>query len=240
MLLSHSSRELPDVANICRYTMRDFERDIDDYLEENDHDVTSGYPNNMHVTDHDSFGLDPFHYPTSYANNLAFDNFGNDNRNDGQGSLPLPDSHEQQGIFASSGLDGHMSSPNSQQGHEQHQLVMPSSFDSHSFHHTAQHDQVPFVHSIEHENTAPEEEDDEDEIPPKNEERHSDDDFEEDDEYVEADEEAKEEVDGQKKRDKRKPYSGTRSLIRWHSKTTISRAAHDILMHWQPARINLH
>ncbi|KAG9654810.1 hypothetical protein KCU64_g6961, partial [Aureobasidium melanogenum] len=203
------------------YTMN---MDIDEYLEQNDHDVAPRYPNNMHGAVQNGFELDSFNFRNSYDNNLAFDVFGKDNRNGGQGSLPLFNGDEQQRFFAPSGFDGHSSPPISQQGHEQHQLAMPSRFDGLSFHHNAQHDQGPSAgkvqnisDSIEHDNTAPEEEDEEDEILLKNEERDSDDEFEEDDEYDEADEEAEEEEDGQKKRDKRKPYSGTRSLIRWHT-----------------------
>ncbi|KAG9556438.1 hypothetical protein KCU71_g11490, partial [Aureobasidium melanogenum] len=198
--------------------------DIDEYLEHNDHDVAPRYPNNMHGAVQNSFELDPFDFRNSYDNNVAFDVFGNNNRNGGQGSLPLFNGDEQQRFFAPSGFHGHLSSPNSQQGHEQHQLAMPSGFNGHSFHHNAQHDQDPYAgkvqdvsDSIEHDHTAPEEGDDEDEVLLKNEERDSDDEFEEDDEYAEADEEAEEEEHGQKKRDKRKPYSGTRSLIRWHT-----------------------
>ncbi|KAG9683165.1 hypothetical protein KCU95_g14764, partial [Aureobasidium melanogenum] len=185
-------------AKIRIYTMRD----IDDYLEENDHDVSLRYPNNTHDAVHDSFDLNPLDLYHSYNNNLAFDMFSNDNHNSGQGSLPLLDSDEQQRSFASSGLDGHISSPNSQQGHEQHQLAMASSLNSNPLHYTTQHDQDPFAESIEHDITAPEEEDDEDQIPLKNE---------------EPDEETKEEKDGQRKRGKRKPYNGPRSLIRWHT-----------------------
>ncbi|KAG9844357.1 hypothetical protein KCU98_g10020, partial [Aureobasidium melanogenum] len=205
------------------YTMN-MDMDIDEYLEHTDHDVAPRYPNNMHDAVQNSFELDPFNFRNSYDNNVAFDVFGNNNRNGGQGSFPLFNGDEQQQFFAPSGFDGHSSAPNSQQGHEQHQLVMPSGFDGHSFHHNAHYDQGPSVgkvqdssNSIEHDNTAPEGEDDEDEIPLKNEERDFDDEFEEDDEYAEADEEAEEEEHGHKKRDKRKPYSGTRSLIRWHT-----------------------
>ncbi|KAH0167028.1 hypothetical protein KCU67_g4053, partial [Aureobasidium melanogenum] len=198
--------------------------DIDEYLKHTDHDVAPRYPNNMHDVVQNSFELDPFNFRNSYDNNVTFDVFATNNTNGGQGSLNLFNSDEQQRFFASSGFDGHLSSPNSQQGHKQHQLAMPSGFDGHSFHYNAQYDQDPSAgkvqdisDSIEYDSTAPEEEDDEDEIVLKNEERDSDDEFEEDDEFAEADEEAEEEEHGQKKRDKRKPYSGTRSLIRWHT-----------------------
>lgn len=218
--------------------------DVDDFLDQTDHDYARGHSQNMHDAVQNTFESDSFNMHGSHDNNLGCDVFSSHNSHGGQGSLSFLNSQEQQQFYAPSRLNGHWSSQNSQQYHEQYQPVVPSSFDSHSSHHIAQHDQESsaggikdVADSIEYENTATEEEEEEDEVLLKNEEPDSDDDFEEDDDENEGDEEAE---DGQKKRNKRKPYSGPRSLIRWHSKSTMFTSAHDLLMHWQPVKINSH
>lgn len=218
--------------------------DVDDFLDQTDHDFARGHSQNMHDTVQNTFEPDSFNMHDNYDNNLGCDVFSSNNSHGGQGSLSFVNSREQQQFYAPPVLDDHWSSQNSQQYHEQYQAVAPSGFDTHSSHHLAQHGQdssagrmKDVADSIEYENTAPEDEEEEDEVLLKNEERDSDDEFEEDDDENEGDEEAE---DGQKKRNKRKPYSGPRSLIRWHSKSTMFTSAHDLLMHLQLVKINSH
>lgn len=209
--------------------------DVDDFLDQAEHDFAREQSQNMRDAVQNTFDLDGFNPLDSYDDNLSYDVFSSNNGRGGQGSLAFLNSQQQQPFFASSDLDGRWSSQNSQQCREKYQPTIPSSSDSQSSHHIAEHDQdssdgrvKDIADSIEHENTAPEEEE-EDEALLKNEERGSDNEFEED---------IDENEDGQKKRNKRKPYSGPRSLIRWHSKSTMSIPAHDLLMHWQPVKIN--
>lgn len=223
---------------------------MDEYLDqyEIDPQSTQGPPNNMNDVFQNRFELDPFSFHHSHDDNQGLDVFSNNNGsgNGGQGSLSYFGNEEQQHFFDSSGLDGHFSAPNSQDGHDQHQLANSSSFDSHYSHQGAQRDQDPTTgqvedtaDSLEHDNTVLEEEE-VDVGPLKNEERDSDDEFEEDDEDKEVDEEAEDGEDGQKKKTKRKPYSDSRSLIRWHSKITTINTTYDILTRLQPVKTNSH
>ncbi|CAD0087342.1 unnamed protein product [Aureobasidium vineae] len=132
------------------------------------------------------------------------------------------------GYAASSGPGGRSFHQSSQHGHEQQQLAAPSDFNGHACNQRAQqgrdtsvvlaNDEAEDVaDSIEHDN-ANEEEVAEDEVPPKNEERDSDQEFAEEDEEG-ADEDEDEDGNGKDKKQKRKPYSRSRMLIRWNSKS---------------------
>ncbi|KAK6008728.1 hypothetical protein QM012_000631 [Aureobasidium pullulans] len=209
---------LPDAANlIYRHIMN---VDVDDYLNRVDSEFAEGYSNNMHDAIQSRFELDGFNLNDNSADFDVFSNHNDSSGNSGNGGQGnvFFNSHQQQQFVVPPGLDGQWSAQTSQHGYNQPPDSNVSSFASHQgaqCDYASSNGKVEEVaDSIEHENTAPEEEDEEDDALLNNEEHDSDADFKENDE---ENEEAEEGEDGQKKKKKRKPYSGPRTLIRWHT-----------------------